>query len=882
MQKKLLALFGVVMALAMVLAACEPAAVPAPETIIETVIETVVETVEVEVPVEVPVEVEVPTTPEVVPSTRTGGWFDTIIVIEEPSTDAAITRLEVEEIDIFVYTVSNPEAAAKVEAAPNIDSYRSSGSYNELSFNTTGPVWEDGRLNPFAVPAIREYMNQLIDREYITQEIMGGLGTPRWTTFNSASNDAATFAPQIRAIELKYAYNKELAAELIGAEMEALGATLEGGVWTYEGEPVEISILIRIEDERLAIGDYVGNQLEDIGFQVFRDYKSAADASPIWYGGDPNDGGFHVYTGGWITTVIPRDLADNFAFFYTDMGLPSPLWQNYDNDPAFYEVADRLNNADYGSLEERGELISTALTLAMEDSSRLWLADRNAITPKLTNISAAADLYGNVGGGWLWALTIQRAGEEGGSLTVAMPSILTEPWNPIAGSNWIYDMTLIRATSEMAYYPDPFTGLWLPNRMDRAEVVVQEGLPVFVTLDWVALSFEPEIVVPEDAWADWDAEAQQFITVGEKLAADIEAAEAAAAEAEEGEEVEIPSSVTALRKSTVYYQEDLFDVVYWHDGSPISMGDFLMTMILTFDRAKPESAIYDAAAVPAFNSFMSSFKGVKVISTDPLVIETYSDFYQGDAENSVTTWWPYYAQGTGAWHNLYLGILADAAGEAVFSQAKQTELDVDRLSFIAGPTVEIMKNQLDLWTEEGGMPYEPIFSQFVAEEEMALRIENLTEWHRRYGHFWIGTGPYYLQRAFPVEGTVILNTNPMFPDLASRWNRFANAPIPVVEVDGSARVTVGDEEVYEVMVTFQGQPYSLADITSVSFLVVDATNQIAYVGDAVGVEDGLFEIVLTSEITGALATGSNTLEVVVVSNLVAVPVSDALTFVTVE
>jgi peptide/nickel transport system substrate-binding protein len=209
-----------------------------------------------------------------------------------------------------------------------------------------------------------------------------------------------------------------------------------------------------------------------------------------------------------------------------------------------------------------------------------------------------------------------------------------------------------------------------------------------------------------------------------------------------------------------------------------------------------------------------------------LVIETYTDTYFQDAEIGVTTWWPYYAQGTGAWHNLYLGILADAAGEAVFSQAKQTELDVDRLSYIAGPTIDIMKAQLDLWTEEGGLPYEPTFSQFVTEEEAALRIQNLTEWHRRYGHFWVGTGPYFLQRAFPVEGTVILQNNPFFPDLATRWARFANAPIPVVEVDGSARVTIGDEEVYEVMVTFEGAPYALADITTVSFLVVDATNQL--------------------------------------------------------
>ena len=50
---------------------------------------------------------------------------------------------------------------------------------------------------------------------------------------------------------------------------------------------------------------------------------------------------------------------------------------------------------------------------------------------------------------------------------------------------------------------------------------------------------------------------------------------------------------------------------------------------------------------------------------------------------------------------------------------------------------------------------EPIFSHFVDEAEVAERLANLTEWFRRYGHFWLGTGPYYLQRAFPVEGTVI-------------------------------------------------------------------------------------------------------------------------------
>ena len=179
----------------------------------------------------------------------------------------------------------------------------------------------------------------------------------------------------------------------------------------------------------------------------------------------------------------------------------------------------------------------------------------------------------------------------------------------------------------------------LPNRITHAEVVVEEGLPVFQNLDWAELTYAPEILVPEDAWADWDPVEMRFITVGEKHAAAVEAAEAAAAEAEEGEEVEIPGPVTALRKSVAYYQEDLFDVVKWHDGSPFSVGDILMGIILTFDRGKADSAIYDAAAAPTLRSFLGSFKGVKIVSTDPLVIETYSDVYYQDAELNVNTWW---------------------------------------------------------------------------------------------------------------------------------------------------------------------------------------------------------------------------------------------------
>jgi len=298
MKRYTLLVVGLLVIASMVLSACQQGTqvvtveVPG-EEVVKT--EVVVETVEVVV------------TPEPTRVDRNGAWVDTIVVVEEPSADAAVTRLQNKDIDLYAFTVSNAEVAAKVAASPELKSERSFGSYNELTFNPAGPIFEGtGKLNPFAVPAVREAMNWLIDRDYIVQEIMKGLGVPRYTPFNVASSDYARLAEVVRKVELKYAYDKEKAQQVISAEMEKLGATLVDGKWQYNGEPVEIIVLIRVEDERRQVGDYVANQLEDIGFTVTRDYKTSAEASPIWIRGNPNDGLWHVYTGGWITTGTGR------------------------------------------------------------------------------------------------------------------------------------------------------------------------------------------------------------------------------------------------------------------------------------------------------------------------------------------------------------------------------------------------------------------------------------------------------------------------------------------------------------------------------------------------------------------------------------------------
>jgi peptide/nickel transport system substrate-binding protein len=452
----------------------------------------------------------------------------------------------------------------------------------------------------------------------------------------------------------------------------------------------------------------------------------------------------------------------------------------------------------------------------------------------------------------------------GGSMTIAMPSIMTEPWNAVAGTNWVYDNMPIRGIADNAVVYDPFTGLFVPNRLTNAEVFVEEGLPVDISSDWLTLEFVPSIEVPDDAWSEWDAENQVWITASERFT----------------------ETATAKSKVVMYYEEDLFDKMTWHDGSPLTLGDFVFGAIMAFDRAKEASPYYDPAYVSSFQSFISAFKGWEIVSEDPLVVAYYTDAFGLDAENNVSNFramYPslgLYNQGQGSWHNLALGLRADGNGEAAFSPDKAEELGVEWMSYIAGPTLEILKAQLDSAQEEGFIPYEPTLSQFITAEEAEARYANLQEWFRRRGHFYIGTGPFFLERAFPVEGTLILQRYAEYPDPADKWDRYATAPIPEVLLDGSDRVTIGEEAVYDVFVDLQGEPYPADDIDMVRYLVFDATGTLVEVGDGELVEDGYYTVTLSSDLTESLEAGSNQLAVIAVSKRALVPVREELQFVT--
>lgn len=868
-KKRDFSIWSIMMVVSLLLAACTPETVIETVTVKEIVSEEVIKTVEVEVEVEKEVVkteivekvIEVVLTPQ--PTTRNGAWVDMMIFTSIDEAPNAVAQLRAGALDLYAYSVQDPDAFVTVKNDLGLDYSMSYGFWDSLLFNPSGPTFQDGRLNPFSNPKIREAVNWLIDREYLVQEAVGGLGSPKVVPLISAFPDYALYADLIRPLENKYAFNFEKAKEVITAEMDAMGAVKDAtGKWAFNGGPVVIIGLIRSEDEREYIGNYFASQLEAIGFSVDRQVRTRNELAPLWQQSDPTEGQWHYYTGGNYYPGLVRNQANAFADTYTNLTAFTTTEEAFDPTPEFLEIATQLYNNEYASMEERRELFAQALPLALENSQYVQVLGTTSFFPRNSDLIVGSDLSSGVGGSQIWPYTIRWTDQEGGTVRSAQSGVLTGPWNPVAGMNWIQEQMLIRASNDDAVMSDPYTGLSWPLRAERGEIQVLQGTPINQSLDWVTVEFVDEIEVPSDAWLDWDAVSQKFITVGEKF----------------------PEGLTTRSKNTIYYPADIWNIK-WHDGSSLSMGDFVNYMIFQFDNCKPESAIYDQSVVSTCEAFLGHFKGVKIVSTDPLVIETYDDLVDTDAENQFAyytiKWWPTSNTGPMPWHTYVVGMLAEANQELAFTADKSSALGVDWTNYIDGPSLAILNKYLDQAIAENYIPYAPTLGQYISTEEAATRYKNLNDWYVRKGHFWVGSGLFYLEQVNSVEGSVVMQRNLDYPDPSNRWDRFGEPMIAVVDVSGPGQVMVGLEAVFDVFVTFDDQPYLQEYIDRVSYLLYDTTGELVSSGACDAVVDGQYQAILTAEITKLLSSGTGKVEIVVAPVVVGIPTIASTDFIVV-
>ena len=184
-QKRLMKVFGVLIAIAMLATACAPAQTATPAA------------------------TQAPATaaPATAAPARHGGWLDEIdySIVDG---DSAITQIGANAVDLFSYGLAANKLAEIKKA--NLCYTQSYGTFYAFMFNSA-PFKDATVLNPFSDRKMREAMNWAIDRNYINQEIYAGGALPKFTPLATQLVDYTGVIDVARGIEAKYAYNLDKA-----------------------------------------------------------------------------------------------------------------------------------------------------------------------------------------------------------------------------------------------------------------------------------------------------------------------------------------------------------------------------------------------------------------------------------------------------------------------------------------------------------------------------------------------------------------------------------------------------------------------------------------------------------------------------------------------
>ena len=780
---------------------------------------------------------------------RTGTWFDEIVFFEESNQAKVLSEMETGDVHFFG-TSFEPGLYGDVlnSGLPRTTSY---GTATEYVLNHA--TFSGGRLNPFSISAIRSACNLLIDRAFLVGTLCRGRAMARATIVDPFGPVYAEIAAAARDIELQSTHDEAQAIAIIDGEMRKAGAVKgPSGYWTLGGEPVVVTGLIRVEDERLASGDHFAAQLEKAGFVVQRTYGTIETILPIYVDSARSDGLWSFYTNGFVMSGVDREETSRYADAFAS--IPWML------RTGCYEAMLALDRGEFTDVFDRAGLRATCEACADEAAPRIRLYSEVATWGWAGDADVAADLKAGAFGD-LWPHTMSLVDVDGapivgGTIRVASPAVHVTPWNPMDGAAWAYDRQIITGTQDLPFIRHPHTGIAMPMWADRATVTVCEGLNVSASEPWCVLNVVPEIVVPGNAWAEWDALSQEFVPVSTLY----------------------PDGLTSDVSVEIQYPADLFQR-YWHDGSRFALADCLLALIVALDRVEPESAYYDESALP----IEAGFRAFEIVQPNPLITRVYLDGVHLEAESIVLAndhyAWPVYGAGPAPWHSLAVGLKSEADELCAFSSAKAATLGVLQMDYVAGPSLEVLKGALAEAAVEALIPFEPTLGNYVTLSDAVQRYSDLTSYVETFGHLWVGNGPLRLQHVDTIAGIIVGETFPSYPYDSNRWMGLGDPRLAEATVSGPFTVTVGDEAIFDVSVTdLRGAPYPAADLEGAVVLLVDAEGNVVHEGEGTILGNGLIRAVLPPDVTALLVEGPTQIECIVTVKPVAIPARAEMEF----
>jgi peptide/nickel transport system substrate-binding protein len=707
-------------------------------------------------------------------------------------------------IDIFQYSTPGTRVAAlSQDALDNLELYVVYSSSQSFFFNPypdndsgIGMDLDDGveKFNPLGLREYRFAMNLLINRQQMVDEVLNGAGIPAMTYVPADMPGGFKLALQATKLGVTGEGDEPLALEMCDTALTNAAALSGGrlvkgadGFWEFDGADVTIDMLIRVDDPsvRLPFGRYFANQIEKTGIKVNRVERERSYCINQAYNTDPATFQFHIYTEGWGAGGTEKWREGNLSYMYGPWlgnmagGQIEGFWQI--TDPVLDDLTQRLIYGQFSDETEYWQLVSDTQYYGLYESNRIWVNYTASYYVANKNSFEGRFLYGLGDGMNSYSMYTMVPTAADKTVRVSQYSargtLFLNPWDPV-GSNGFNDFY---AANIITNATDPTT----QNSPSTAD-------PLKIMVSWDLADLRTEIG-PDGAG--------------------LVAAPATALEYNSGTKTWGPTGETS--QSTCKFT--LRQPLAWHDGTPLTVLDFIYADGFTTDWATQDGAddrrwaatlqsrwepgfafahgtIYNVAGntITTFNDYnFPPDPNVVAASISPALYPRHSNHSQGVVWTVVEA--------------LALMIVEGAESGTAYSfedTAGVTEVDILVPSMVADIRAKLVQMRdakyvpayFAAWLDDAGL----------TAADLAGYYQNAINFIDAHGHAYIGNGGYVVDIFDAANNQMILTAN-----------RSANYPFtPAFWLDITKSTTVRIDEIVTPLSAAAGQNLTIVVKTS--------------------------------------------------------------------
>jgi peptide/nickel transport system substrate-binding protein len=356
--------------------------------------------------------------------------------------NVAIEEIRSKNLDTYFFRIPL-DLVSDIKNDISIKLYEKIGGSFGILLNPS-PSSNNDTMNPFEFRDIRFAINFLINRNFISNEVLHGYGIPMSDPFGLFSPDYPVVMDTVESFG--FHYDPEYAFKQINKTLLEHGAKLKNDKWYFNDKPIKLKILIRSDDlQRKVLGELISSELEQLGFTIIKDYSDLNKAVTLTQGSDPQKFLWHVYTEAFTgsTSFIKYNdavLAQMYSPWYANMpGNQNPGFWQYQNS-TLDKITQKLVFSNFSSEEERNNLLNEATKMGIEESVRIFLVKN--IDPYAVS-SSVTGLVNDYGAGITSKYSLLNAkSERDNSLKVGVKQIYQGAWNNVAGFSDAYSINI--------------------------------------------------------------------------------------------------------------------------------------------------------------------------------------------------------------------------------------------------------------------------------------------------------------------------------------------------------------------------------------------------------------------------------------------------------